>query len=590
LNADGRAKVREAAAGNPLFAEEMVALVEASGGGEVRVPATIQALLAARLDQLDPAELRTLERGSVEGQSFHRSALAALAPDDAELSRRLLGLVRKDLLRPDHPTLGRDDAFRFRHMLLRDAAYDRLPKSARAQLHERFARWLDEQAADLAERDHLVGYHLEQAYRYRAGLGPVDDDVRRLATEAAERLEVAGRREMARSDLGGAIDLLDRASALAPREKPDVSLELGLASSLQLCGRPADAVTRAGAAAEAAAAAGDELGAMCAELGQAGLALAIGAETASGLQRKVDAVLPRLEAAGDDAALAWGYWAVAQIAHNACRFGDSLDAGLKMQMYAERSRDPFLSVHVAQLAAAIAMGPTPAPRALEMLEELRDRDVGYDPWIDEMRSGLLLGLGRIDEARRMHEEVLAAFRDRGMELSVGIAGQQTWEIAMVEGDLEAAVAAGRDSCVLLDAMGERGWMSTNAAQLAEALYLLGRDDEAQQWMERSLEVSDPDDAVTQAQARMVRALLTARRGDAEAARRDVDDVLSIIADMQAPQFQGDAALNAASVLASIGDTAAAEEQARHALEFYAAKGSTVDIPRAEAALAAISSR
>ncbi len=132
LDATARRKVQAAAAGNPLFAEEMVALVEASGGTDVPVPPTIQALIAARLDQLDPAEQRVLERGSVEGQSFHRGALAALVGEEDGLTstaQLLVGLVRKDLLRPDRPTFDRDEAYRFRHVLLRDAAYDRLPKS-----------------------------------------------------------------------------------------------------------------------------------------------------------------------------------------------------------------------------------------------------------------------------------------------------------------------------------------------------------------------------------------------------------------------------------------------------------------------------
>src|SRR5262249_22681451 len=164
-----RARVLETAAGNPLFLEEMAAVVAASGD-HVLVPPTIQALLAARLDQLEPGERRVLERGSVEGNSFHRGAVEALGPEETSVPDKLVRLTRKDLVRPDKATLPGEDAFKFRHLLIRDAAYDGLPKSVRAQLHEALANWLDERAGDLAERDEIIGYHLEQAYAYRREL------------------------------------------------------------------------------------------------------------------------------------------------------------------------------------------------------------------------------------------------------------------------------------------------------------------------------------------------------------------------------------------------------------------------------------
>jgi predicted ATPase len=155
------ARIREAAEGNPLFIEQMVALVQESGNGEVAVPPTIQALLAARLDQLDPSERAVLERGSVEGRIFHRRAVEALVPDDSAVVSRLTSLVRKELVRPDKPVFSGDDAFRFRHLLIRDAAYDALPKATRADLHERFADWLEKHGQDLVELDEILGYHLE---------------------------------------------------------------------------------------------------------------------------------------------------------------------------------------------------------------------------------------------------------------------------------------------------------------------------------------------------------------------------------------------------------------------------------------------
>ena len=141
-----RERILEAAEGNPLFVEEMVALVQEAGDGDVTVPPTIQALLAARLDQLDASERDVLQCGSVEGRVFHRGAVQALAPGGAAGDGRLTSLVRKELVRPDKTEFAGDDAFRFRHLLIRDAAYDALSKATRAELHERFAAWLAERA------------------------------------------------------------------------------------------------------------------------------------------------------------------------------------------------------------------------------------------------------------------------------------------------------------------------------------------------------------------------------------------------------------------------------------------------------------
>src|ERR671936_171278 len=208
-------RIMTAAEGNPLFLEEMLALVRTSGAAEISVPPTIQALLAARLDQLDPAERAVLERGSVEGHVFHQGAVQALANGEPQ-TPRLVALMRKQLVRPDTPQFEGEDAYRFRHLLIRDAAYDALPKAVRADLHERFAGWLEQRGADLVELDEIIGYHLEQAYRCFADLGPPDHRAQALGERAAERLSASGRRAYARADTAAAVNLLVRASDLLP--------------------------------------------------------------------------------------------------------------------------------------------------------------------------------------------------------------------------------------------------------------------------------------------------------------------------------------------------------------------------------------
>ena len=230
--AHGLARITEATEGNPLFAEELLAMLIDEGLlrhdngswtvadelADLPVPPTIHALLAARLEALPDDERALLAHASVEGTLFHRGALDELAPASLEagIERSLTSLVRRDLIRPDRAGLGEDEAFRFRHMLIRDAAYRSLSKEMRAELHERFAAWLVRTAGSrLGEFEEIVGYHLEQAYRLLGELGTLDSDAEELAVRGAERLESAGRRALARSDHTGAVSLLERAAALS---------------------------------------------------------------------------------------------------------------------------------------------------------------------------------------------------------------------------------------------------------------------------------------------------------------------------------------------------------------------------------------
>ena len=214
LDDDTRARILTTADGNPLFLEEMAALAR-EARGTVDVPPTIRALLQARLDALNDDERVVVERGAVEGQVFHRGAVTALAPATpvVDVPGQLLSLVRKEVVRPDRAVIAGDDAFRFRHLLIRDTAYEALPKAVRAELHERFADWLQANV-ELVEQDEIVGYHLEQAALYRAELDPGDPAGAAVARRAAECLATAGRAASARGDLHATRNLLRRALAL----------------------------------------------------------------------------------------------------------------------------------------------------------------------------------------------------------------------------------------------------------------------------------------------------------------------------------------------------------------------------------------
>jgi predicted ATPase len=114
-----------------------------------------------------------MECASVVGRVFYRGAVAELSPEQARpaVGTHLMALVRRELIRPHVSEFG-EDTFRFRHLLIRDAAYEAMPKETRAGLHERFAAWLEMRVGErILEFEEIVGYHLEQAHRYRSQLG-----------------------------------------------------------------------------------------------------------------------------------------------------------------------------------------------------------------------------------------------------------------------------------------------------------------------------------------------------------------------------------------------------------------------------------
>jgi class 3 adenylate cyclase/tetratricopeptide (TPR) repeat protein len=230
-----RVGIAHTAAGNPLFAEELVAWV-GEGGGLGEMPTSLNALLGARLDRLDAEARATLERGAVEGELFHEAAIVELSE---EASRRsvpgeLGALARKDLIRLAAASLVMGGvAYRFKHILVREAAYLAMTKKLRASLHERFADWLERFAGDrVGEYSEIIGYHLEQAFRYRSELGPLDAETRRLGERSSAHLVDAAGRASARSDFEAVANLGERALAVGitdPRQRVGVQLELGKA-------------------------------------------------------------------------------------------------------------------------------------------------------------------------------------------------------------------------------------------------------------------------------------------------------------------------------------------------------------------------
>jgi class 3 adenylate cyclase/tetratricopeptide (TPR) repeat protein len=498
-----RKRIAHAAGGNPLFISEMLAM--AAGNEDVEVPPTLRALLAARLDQLDEAERRVLERGSVEGEIFHRGAVQALAPDETQVTTRLAALVRRQLVRPDRAQLAGDDGYRFRHLLIRDTAYAALPKAIRADLHARFAAWLDEHGAALVERDEIVGYHLEQAARYRAELGQPDAS---LGERAAERLATAGRRASDRLDGRAALALLTRAVELLRPIRFDLALELELAWAIaDVDGRAAaEAADTAGERAEAA---GDRSGAMLAHATGLLLRIHAGELTMTDEQEALcQAALPLEEARADPRRLALLWSVIAGSAQRRMRLEES-GAALERALRYFRLAGSSPSAGALELDWSSIIGPRPADEGLRMLDELAgDRPPGDG---DLGRAALLAMLGRIDEAWPLAEARADHMRE------IGSAWPPEWHlalIAMIEGDLERACRHWAD---LIEALppGSDGIAASPRFLLARDLCRLGRFGEAEPLLRQAQAVgSSPIERV---HASAIKALLLAARGELEQA-------------------------------------------------------------------------
>ena len=368
LDASLREKIAVASAGNPLFVEEMLAMVREHGAGaEIIVPPTIQALLQARIDALDGDVRMVMERGAIEGEVFHRGTVAELSPMPARdgVESHLATLVRKELIRSTTSTFPEDEGFRFRHLLIRDAAYESLPKATRAELHERFADWLS--GHELVEGDEIVGYHLEQAYRYRAELDPGHDALPALAERTAERLAAAGFGAMDRGDWGAARSLLRRARELLP-EGSDA--RAALAPELSIALQETGEMDEAAAAAREASNARDPVVRARGIVAEADIfSLGSGSEADRSRARRDDA-RSVLEAAGDDLGLAhywrsrgYDFWARCLCAES----GEAWERGVGHARAAGAERIEFeLRSYI---LGGLALGSTPVSVALPRVRE-----------------------------------------------------------------------------------------------------------------------------------------------------------------------------------------------------------------------------
>jgi len=510
----------EAAEGNPLFLEQLLA-IQAEHGEELGVPPTVQAVLAARIDRLPPAEQTAAQWASVQGRVFSRRALAELVGERnrATLDTTLWALQRRELIERDPRAFGGDDGLRFVHGLIRDAAYRFLPKQTRSELHERLAGWLERAAEQpLGEQEEVVGYHLEQAYRYRAELGRVGARERRLGADAARRLDSSGRRALARSDLPAAVNLLERAEALLPRDdRARAELLPALGTALTEAGRLSEADRVLEAAVDCSRVNDDERLEAHAVVEQLFLRIQVDTEKAMAKASELGERLRTTFEASNDARGLCKVWRLHALVHwleGKCLAADA--AWEQAAEYARKAEDDRERADIlAWLASSSFIGPMPVADAIRRCEAIREQ-------VREDRrsaastlyplAGLYAMLGRFDAARERLNLACRTLEDLGFITVVSSFALFDGYVEILAGDLFRAEERLRLGLSRLEEMGERAFVSSLTALLAEVLHRQGRQDEAKVFVDRSQETAAPDDLAAQITWRTVRAKILATTG------------------------------------------------------------------------------
>ncbi|HEU5214362.1 MAG TPA: AAA family ATPase [Gaiellaceae bacterium] len=551
-----RERIVRTSGGNPLFLTEMAALSKAEGG-EVEVPATLRALLVARLDQLDEPERRVLERGAVEGELFHRGTVQALAPEEREVTPRLAALVRRDLVRPDRAVLPREDAYRFRHLLIRDAAYDALPKAARADFHRRFAAWLEEHGQSLVELDEIVGYHLEQAAQYLEGLGRPDPE---LALAAGDRLAAAGYRAAWRADSGAAASLIERALVLTRPYRFDVYLEADLTEFLVDLPH---AIEVADAALTRAEAGKDQVTTAVARVASAQSRLWAGQIPVDEAERVAYDAMRVLERVGDDRGLVRAWETIGVVANHRSQLEDWARAGEQALLHARKAGRPEL--HSFGISVALALGPRPVGEALTALDQLLP-ELRF-PADVMVRALLLAMLDRTEEAWSVALAAEERARDFGH-----IHDDWLGHIALVVGDLPAAAAYLKAACDSMEESGTTGPLSTAASRLAKVLCRLGRTDEAHALADKGRALTDADDVTSQVYWREAQALIHSARGQHVDAERLAQEAVTWAERSDSPITRGETLETLGDVFEAAGRRKEAAAAWQEALERYESKG------------------
>jgi class 3 adenylate cyclase/tetratricopeptide (TPR) repeat protein len=601
-------RIESVAEGNPLFVEETLRMLVDRGAlrpvnrhwelvgdvSQVQIPPTIQTLLASRLDRLDEEERAVIERASIVGRVFWLDAVLALAPEPLKpvIASQLQSLVRKELVRPDFSDMRMGDAYRFSHILIRDAAYAGIPKAARAELHQRLADWIERTSRDRPiEYEEIRGYHLEQAHRALTELGMMSQEVVDLGRRASVPLVSAGLRAFARGDMPGAVNLLSRAVGLRPREDAErAELLPTLAFALMETGDFERLLEVVGEANEAAAAS-EDMG-LKGNVAIVGLWIRLFTNPqgwADEAQRDATRVIETFRELGDQRGQAKG-WAVLGLVNTMkAQFALAEEAWRRAAGFARAAEDRRDELEdLAWIPLAVWAGPGRPEDALRVSQEVTERAGGDKKVMATalfMQAPFKAGAGNIEEARDLIAQAKAILQE--IELTVWIAGplaQVAGWVELTADDPEAAERELRQGYETLQQIGDVAWLSTTVGILAEALYRLGRHDEAMELTSISEQTAAPDDVYSQVMWRSVRAKVIAP-ADREAAEHLAREAAAMADPSDFLHLRAVAAMSLADVLDRLGRSREAKEALREVVELFRRKGNDVEASRVEARLA-----
>jgi DNA-binding SARP family transcriptional activator/tetratricopeptide (TPR) repeat protein len=579
LGPDDERRIAAAAGGNPLFLEQLVAYV-----GEQRstdaLPPAIHALLAARLDRLDAGERSALALGAVAGDSFEAASVHALTAGvtRAEVEYACDRLVERDLLvRGGAGVTG--TVLRFRHALIRDAAYASLAKSARARLHERHAKWLAELGDDLPEADARIGFHLEIACRYVQEVGGRAPAA--LEAQAGRRLAAAAASAHARGDIRGQIGFLERAVALLGSERTEgAELFPGLVLALFEAGSIDRALPVADLGVSAAAALGLRRALARAVVERERIRLCAHPEDFDVVSSilAVEQATATLEELGDDLGLARAAYMMCDLAWLSSGPAAANVHAERMLAYARKVGSGFdVARAITFVGWSMAEGPVPVPAALERCDALAREAAGQraaEMGVLGCRATLLAMAGRFDESR----EAMARARDGLAELGLDATGAYFALLdalaQTIGGDPTAAERAVLDAGAIVAESGDRWFLSMVNVELAHAILAQDRPAEAAAAVARIDTVPAPCDPQWRIKRHAARALEAAGRSDHDHALQEAQAAVRVADQPELIVLAADAERTLAEVLRSAGREADATAAAARALVLDEAKGNS----------------
>jgi DNA-binding SARP family transcriptional activator len=585
-------RVLETAEGNPLFIEQLVTMISEKHGyeTELSIPPTIDALLQARLDRLGPGERAVISRASIVGKEFSAEATVDLLPEDARAfgTRHLDTLADKEFIGPTRAA-GGVESLRFRHILIQQAAYRATPKSLRAELHERFAGWIEDPALDgVGDQSEVVGYHLEQAFRYRAELGPVGEDELELAHRAGDRLASAGQRAFQRGDMPATVNLLGRAAALpTPKRGPGLAALPELGFALFEVGEVDEASAVLGGARERARADGDRLVEWRVTITRPRIEMYRdpGGIDLDALTVETETAIDVLGELGDETGLARAYMVLSDLHWSKGRLRETIDAATRAADYARRAGNRReVGWALGQNALCAIHGPMPVPEGLAWIERLLQAEP-ENRMLDANLAGFVTMLeamsGRFDDARRHIGESRALARDLGLIWQASVQELLSGYIELMAGDPVAAERAMKDAADGFREIGEGWFLSVTAVDLLRAVYEQGRYEDAFAMLDTIDETPAPD-CEWVIKRRGVPARLLARRGEFEEAEKLACEGVAIAADSEFVVLHADVLLDLAEVLELADRPDEAREATDEAVGIHERKGNIAAARKARA--------